>query len=184
MREQDRTVPGRHAVATMSERSAEATLLPYEADASPEDVHEYFEAIAEARYVVRKVFRIIDEQARQEGLEPLEHQALLQVYGGPDQMLHVNKLAERLDIVPAFASKLVKGLEALGLVERVQSKEDRRVIEVRITATGREKAQAIDADVQLHVDYFQKQLSARERRAALRIFSFYVGVREIPGSDT
>lgn len=159
-------------------------MLPNQAEASPAEVHDYFEAIAEARFVVRKVFRIIDEQARQEGLEPLEHQALLQVYGGSGEMLHVNRLAERLDIVPAFASKLVKSLEAKGLVERVQSREDRRAIEVHITTAGRDKARAIDAKVHIHVDYFQKQLSEKERHAALRIFAFYVGAGEGAGKPS
>lgn len=43
--------------------------------------HDYFIAVARIRYIMRKVFRIIDEHAKKLGLDPLAHQALLQVYG-------------------------------------------------------------------------------------------------------
>src|SRR5258708_7915868 len=72
--------------------------------------HKYFMAVAHVRYVLRKVFRMIEEQAKEYELDSLGHQALLQVYGSPGQGLRVSELAERLDIPPAFASNLVKGL--------------------------------------------------------------------------
>ena len=36
-----------------------------------EDKHAYFVGVAEARYVLRKVFRIVEEQAKKFGLDPL-----------------------------------------------------------------------------------------------------------------
>ena len=42
------------------------------------DFQRYFHGIAKARYVIRKVIRIVDEQAKKAGLDPLEHQALIQ----------------------------------------------------------------------------------------------------------
>lgn len=140
------------------------------------EFHRYVSGIAEARYAIRKVFRIADEQARAAGLEPLEHQALLQVYGSSDQMLQVSPLAGRLDIAPAFASRVVRQLEDKGYVKRHSSESDRRVTEVRITDAGRAIVQAIDADVRVHVEYFQKQLSPTSKSSALFIVGFYVGV--------
>lgn len=139
-------------------------------------VEEHFQAIAAARYVIRKFFRTMNDEAKRAGLDPLQYQALLQVYGGPDQMLSVSQLAERLDIVPAFASKLVNGLEKKGLAVRKQSKGDRRIIEVRITKAGREAARAIDRQVQVHIDYFQKQLPLSEKQAALSLIASYLGL--------
>lgn len=134
----------------------------------------YFQAVAHARYVIRRVIRIVDEQARRESLDPLEHQTLIQVCGARDGVAQVNELAERLDIVAAFASRLVRALELKGLVTRRRSEVDRRVTLVEVTPAGEEVLQRINARVQLHVDVFKDQLSEEERGAALRTFAFYV----------
>jgi len=54
---------------------------------------EYFHGVSEARYVIRKVFRIVDDQAKQAGLEPLEHQALIQIFGSPKLRPNRRKLS-------------------------------------------------------------------------------------------
>jgi DNA-binding MarR family transcriptional regulator len=137
---------------------------------------EYFRGIAQARYTVRRVFRIVDEQARRAGLDPLQHQALIQIFGAGEAALRVNDVAERLDIAPAFASRLVRELAAKGLVSRDASDTDRRITLVSVSDAGRELLAQIDRDVHVHVTYFQSQLSEEERLAALVIFAFYVGV--------
>jgi DNA-binding MarR family transcriptional regulator len=134
----------------------------------------YFHGVAEARYVIRKVFRIVDEQAKQAGLEPLEHQALIQIFGS-SQPLRVIEIADRLDIPPAFASRLAKGLEDKGLATRSRSEEDRRSTHVEATEAARDILARIDKVVELHVGYFQAQLTDAERAAAMGIFAFYVG---------
>ena len=138
----------------------------------------YFHGVAEARYVIRKVFRIVDEQAKQAGLEPLEHQTLIQVFGSP-KPLRVIEIAERLDIPPAFASRLAIGLEEKGLVTRSRSGEDRRSTHVEATDAARDVLAGIDQVVGMHVDYFQRQLSEAERASALGIFAFYVGASRV-----
>ncbi len=134
----------------------------------------YFHGVAEARYVIRKVFRIVDEQAKAADLEPLEHQALIQVVGAP-QSVRVIDLADRLDIAPAFASRLAKRLEDRGLVDRSPAPEDKRSKYLSATREARELLAQIDEEVHLHVGYFQRQLSHDERVAALSIFAFYIG---------
>ena len=89
-----------------------ATVKTVDAGRDPAARHDYFAEVAEARYVLRRVFRISEEQARAAGLDPLAHQALIQIYGSPERRLRVNQLAERLDITPAFASSLLKSLVA------------------------------------------------------------------------
>jgi len=140
------------------------------------DFSSYVTSIAHARHVIRKVLRIVDERAKGAGLEPLQHQALLQIYGSDNGDLNVNRIAERLDIAPAFASRLTKELEQRQLVERSQSKTDRRVVTVSATPAGAEILREIDNDVHKHVAYFQNQLSDHERVTALMIFAFYVGL--------
>ncbi len=139
----------------------------------------YFRGVAEARYVIRKVFRIVDEQAKKTGLEPLEHQALIQVFGSSEP-LRVIDVAERLDIAPALGSRLVKRLEEKRLVSRSPSEEDRRMTYVIATDNARELLGEIDRNVELHVGYFQRQLTDAQRAAALGIFAFYLGASPDP----
>lgn len=142
--------------------------------------HEFFRGVAQARYVVRKVVRIVDEQAKSEGLDPLEHQLLLQLYGSEQLVLGVNKLAARLDVPAAVVSRMLKSLESRALVERRQSGVDRRGTDVFITESGKNRCVAIWDHVKLHVDYFQKQLTEDEKLLALGVFGFYVGVAMHP----
>src|SRR5262245_7022661 len=108
---------------------------------------QYVQAVALARYVIRKVVRIVDEAARGHGFDPLVHQALLQIYGAVNEPLTVSQLAERLDVVPAFTSRLIKDLETRGLVERRRNDLDRRVTRVVATAKAGPILAQIDARV-------------------------------------
>lgn len=138
--------------------------------------HDYFAEVAEARYVLRRIFRITEEQAREAGLDPLAHQALIQIYGSADGRLRVAQLAERLDITPAFASSLLKSLGTDGMIDRHRDADDHRVTWVSVTEQAIEKLVAIDAAVGFHVDYFAAQIPAKDRKRALATLKFYVGL--------
>jgi DNA-binding MarR family transcriptional regulator len=84
-------------------------------------------------------------------------------------------VAERLDIAPALGSRLVKRLEEKGLLTRTPSEEDRRMTYVTATEDARDLLGEIDRNVELHVGYFQQQLTDAQRAAALGIFAFYLG---------
>lgn len=146
------------------------------------DFQSYVYNIAEARSVIRRVLRIVDEQAKQRGLDPLLHQALLQICGiGANSGIPMNAVATRLDIASAFASRLVKNLENLELIKRSSSDTDKRVTNVSATEKGFELLRSIDDAVHYHMAYFQHELTAEQRFAALSIFAFYVGIE--PGSE-
>ena len=147
-----------------------------EEGASDLGFRDYMHSVAQMRYVVRKVFRIVHEEAKRAGLDPLEHQALVQVFGATGDPLSVKQLAERLDISPALASRIIKGLETKSLLVRDQSPEDKRVIRVSATASGAALLKEIDARVHVHVDYFQKQLRDSDRLALMSICAFWAGV--------
>lgn len=147
-----------------------------EEDARADKFDGYVHGIAQARYIVRKVWRFADEEARKAGLEPLQHQALLQAVGADPTPLTIGRLADRLDIVPALASRTVKELERLGYVSRTRHPDDKRVITVIVTEPGRDLLRAIDAAVHVHVDYFHSTLTDEQRRAALVILTFYAGL--------
>lgn len=141
------------------------------------DNHAYFASVAEARFVLRKTFRIIEDQAKIFGLDPLLHQALLQIYGSSESRLSIGKLADRLDISPQFTSSLIKQLTAKGLVSRHRDPSDNRVSYVAITGKATALLQQIDEQWRFHLDYFSAQLSDEQRKSAISIFMFYVGYR-------
>jgi DNA-binding MarR family transcriptional regulator len=135
----------------------------------------YFHAVAEARYILRKVFRLVEEEAKRAGIDPLAHQALIQIYGSDEGRLRVKEVAERLDITPAFASNLVKMLAAKGYVAQERDKSDARVVWVRVTRVARALLHKIDEQVTIHVDYFNRSIPPEETEAALSILMFYAG---------
>jgi DNA-binding MarR family transcriptional regulator len=55
----------------------------------------------------------------------------------------MSELAEELRVEPSTATRAVQRLERLGLAERSPSKDDGRVVEVRLTVPGRERYEAI-----------------------------------------
>lgn len=62
----------------------------------------------------------------------------------------VGELASALRLEPATSSPLLKRLEALGLVTRRRRETDERVVEISLTAKGRElraEAEAIPAEI-------------------------------------
>jgi DNA-binding MarR family transcriptional regulator len=136
----------------------------------------YFHGVADARFVIRKVFRIVDERAKIRGLDPLEHQALIQIYGARDGDVRIGAVAERLDISSAFASKIVKALVTKELVALSDDAHDQRVTNVSATPAGIAMLTEIDADVRVHVGFFTRGLTREQKDAALSIFAFYVGL--------
>lgn len=140
------------------------------------DRHAYFQAVAEARYVLRKAFRIVEEQAKAAGIDPLAQQALIQVYGSPTMELRIRDVAERLDISPAFASNLVKSLVDRGYATRSHGGVDKRTTTVAVTKAGIKLLHDIDQAVAFHVGQFSRKLTDEQKDLAVRILMFYVGM--------
>jgi DNA-binding MarR family transcriptional regulator len=141
------------------------------------DFREYMHTVAQARYVVRKVLRIVHEQAKRAGIDPLDHQALVQLFGAEaSDALSINRLAERLDIPPALASRVTKRLAERRLIYRRQSESDKRVTEVNLTEEGVALLKEIDREVHIHISYFREQLTDDERLSLMAIFAFWAGL--------
>jgi DNA-binding MarR family transcriptional regulator len=136
----------------------------------------YFHGVAAARYLLRKVFRLVEDEAKRAGIDPLAHQALIQIYGSEKGALRVKEVAERLDISPAFSSSLVKLLVAKHYVTSERDKTDSRVAWVKVTKKGQDLLHRIDEQVQIHVDYFTRGLSPEDTEAAFSVLMFYAGV--------
>ena len=165
--------------ARLERRREKAMKSRLSADRRP-----YFHAVAQARYVLRKVFRLIEEEAKRTGIDPLAHQALIQIYGSETGRLRVKEVAERLDITPAFASNLVKALIEEGYAAQERDKADARVAWVKVTRKAQALLFRIDEQVQIHVDYFTRALPPEETEAALSILMFYAGAGFKAARDT
>lgn len=146
------------------------------ADAAREgSFHGYAQALAHARFVLRRIMRILDEEARGHGLDPLAHQTLLQIYGS-DEGMTVSKLAERLDISPAFGSRLVGQLDKQGLITRSPHPTDRRASIVEASPDGVERLREIDRTIFRKIRIFQDELTESGKFGALGVFASYVGL--------
>jgi len=92
-------------------------------------------ALCTFRYQIRKFLHFSESAARQEGLEPQQHQLLLSIHGldGPPT---IRQLADHLLIQHHSAVGLIDRLEERGLVERSRAENDRRQVNVRLTVAG------------------------------------------------
>src|SRR5262249_30088532 len=96
-----------------------------------------FEMLASFRHALRRFLWFSEEAAREVGLTPQQHQALLAIKGFRGYgWLTVGDLAEALQIKHHSAVGLVDRLVEQGLAARVQAAGDRRQVLVTLTAHG------------------------------------------------
>lgn len=96
-----------------------------------------YESLAEFRYSLRRFMSFSRGAARDAGLTAQRHQALLAIKGFPGRdHASIAELAERLQLRHHSAVGLVNRLVAKGLLRRTPSREDRRRVELRLTARG------------------------------------------------
>jgi DNA-binding MarR family transcriptional regulator len=111
-------------------------------DLTPED----YGALGEFRYRIRRFLHFSEEAARQEQLEPQQHQMLLAIRAvaepaGPT----IGALAEHLMIRHHSAVGLIDRLEERGLVARARGAADRRQVCVHLTPAGEGKLHRLSA---------------------------------------
>lgn len=98
---------------------------------------EEYETLAAFRHSLRQFLIFSEEAARNVGLTPQHHQALLTIKGFPGRdYVTVGELAEQLHIKHHSAVGLVNRLVAQGLVTRRPSTEDRRQVWITLTPHG------------------------------------------------
>lgn len=98
---------------------------------------EEFEALAQFRYELRRFLRFREQATHTHGVTPLHYLLLLQIKGYPGRdWATITELAERLQAKHHGVVSLVTRCEEAGLVRRSTSTEDRRRVEVRVTAKG------------------------------------------------
>jgi len=89
-------------------------------------------------------------------------------------------LAEVLSIKLAHTTKMLKSLEADGLITRHQSPHDRRSIELRLTPAGEAVTAHMQQMVRQHEDLSVAGLNERERTQLKRLLRKFTGVPAHP----
>lgn len=96
-----------------------------------------YTALSAFRYEIRRFLNFSERAAREAGLEPHQHQALLVIKGLPSgHRPTIGVLAERLQIQHHSAVELTDRLETGGLLRRMRNKFDRREVLLRLTPHG------------------------------------------------
>jgi DNA-binding MarR family transcriptional regulator len=94
-------------------------------------------ALAEFRYQLRRYLRHMEENARAKGHHPQQYQLLLAITGLPHPKLPtISTLAERMQMNHNSMVELVNRCEKSGLLRRIRSSKDRRLVTLIITAQG------------------------------------------------
>jgi DNA-binding MarR family transcriptional regulator len=105
-----------------------------------------YEALSDFRFALRRFLAFSEGAAKQAGLTPQQHQALLTIKGAQDaDSVSIRLLAERLLINHNTAVELVDRLVAAGLVERSRDAEDRRRARLELTGDAERRLQSLSA---------------------------------------
>ena len=93
--------------------------------------------MAEYRYAIRRFLRFSEEAARETGITPQQYQLMLAIKGYPGRdQASITELAERMQLDHHSAVGLIDRTEERGLVRREQDREDRRQVNIHVTAAG------------------------------------------------
>ena len=135
--------------------------------ASPDySAEESAELAHEMRHVWHAVVRGV---AQPEGLEGLQRQQFWVLGALAHAPRRMSDLAECAQTSQASLTGIVDRLEERGLVERARTAEDRRVVEVALTARGREQMDRSNAAMLGRIAEVLEPLSVTERRQFLAL---------------
>ena len=103
--------------------------------------------LAEFRYELRRFLQFSESCATEADLHPQQHQLLLQLAGAPDEVeTTVSYAAERLGLRHHTVVELSKRCEEAGLIHRSQDLNDRRRIQLQVTAKGHRVLRGLSED--------------------------------------
>lgn len=106
----------------------------------------HYESLAALRHAWRRFLNFSQAAARQSGLTPQQHQALLAIKGFPGRdYVSITELADRLQLRHHSTVGLVDRLTRARLLRRTPSVADRRRVELRLTAQGEKMIEQLSA---------------------------------------
>ena len=106
------------------------------------------EAILNIRRTASVLDQIVAEALRPSGLSNTQYNVLRILRGAGSKGLACQEIAERMVTRDPDITRLVDRLEARKLFERTRSREDRRVVVVRITPAGSKLLSSLDSKVE------------------------------------
>ncbi|MCM8735580.1 MarR family transcriptional regulator [Azospirillum sp. A1-3] len=112
-----------------------------------------YQALAEFRHTLRRFLAFSEAAARNSGLTPQQHQAILAIKGHGDGGMSIGDLADKLLVRHHSAGELVDRLVKADLVIRQESADDRRRVVLVLTP----QAEAVLEDLSaVHLDELRK----------------------------
>lgn len=124
--------------------------------------------------VVQEVSHIRQKQYLLDGLTPGEQSLLMvlvMILDLTGRAPTVSEVSNRLQITPAGVTHLVNPLEESGHIERLQDPNDRRIVRVGLTATGRRAAETLMQGVQNQLGGLVQHLGEEDSKTLIRLLS-------------
>lgn len=106
-----------------------------------------YRSAATFRAELRRFLRQSEDVARANGLTPRQHLLLLQIAGTDAGSTTVSDLVTRLQLTQSAVTELVQRAEEAGLVQRAQSPNDGRVVDLSLTPEGARRLAAVYASL-------------------------------------
>lgn len=124
--------------------------------------------LADFRYELRRFLQFSECAALEAGLQPQQHQLLLQVAGAADgTAVTIAFAAQRLGLKHNSTVELVDRSEREDLIERTTDKEDKRRSILRLTRKGRHILQKLSGDHARELNELAPRLVRALRRVQL-----------------
>jgi DNA-binding MarR family transcriptional regulator len=137
--------------------------------------------LAEFRFRVRVFLQFSENAAQKLGLQPQQHQLLLQIAGAPeDTATTVGFAAERLGLRHNTAVELSNRCAEAGLIRRKQGDKDRRRVLLELTSKGKRLLDSLSIDHARELDELAPQLI--QTLTALKTLSNKPGKRVRPAT--
>ena len=111
------------------------------------------------------------------GLNPARLTLLRVLYEALPHPLTAGQIRQRLNVTSTNVSKLVRGLEARGLVHRTEGQEDHRLVEVQLTERGIAEFETVMPLALNQMELFWQNVPAEARTAVIDATQT---VRQIP----
>ena len=105
----------------------------------PPNIPDAVGRIAAFRIALQRFERTSDRVVRRSGLTPRQHLLLLALEGRHAGSASIGTLSQELLLAQSTVTELADRAQAEGLVERVVSRDDARVVLVRATSEGRRR---------------------------------------------
>ena len=115
--------------------------------------------LAEFRHRLRLFLQFSENAAQQLGLQPQQHQLLLQVAGAPVGVpTTIRYAAERLGLRHNTAVELCNRCQEAGLIKRKTAAADRRCVLLELTPNGKRLLDSLSIDHALELNQLAPQL--------------------------